>query len=160
MDFNFDDWAIKIGLKPNTIIKLREEDIDSLEVLLCLTNENVDQLQISLGQPIVLKSGIDELKLLDLEKKSSMRRTKYEVEVSEVSGQKKLKDTSLQPRTAILQDRAKDNNMEPDTILLDNGEEEEQCEEVDATEKLSEKSLRRQKKCIEKYAANYWTATK
>ena len=56
---DFDEWAIKVtslGLKEKTIDLLREEDLDTIDMLKLLKNEDIRKLMISMGQKLVLKN--------------------------------------------------------------------------------------------------------
>ena len=62
----FTEDGEKIGLKKETITKLCEQDIDTVDILRLCSSSDVDDFQLSKGQSLVLQQWIDHLNTNDI----------------------------------------------------------------------------------------------
>ena len=62
----FTEDGEKIGLKKETITKLCEQDIDTVDILRLCSSSDVDDFQLSKGQSLVLQQWIDHLNTDDI----------------------------------------------------------------------------------------------
>lgn len=66
-EMSFDEWCTDVGLKPDTIVPLKELDFDDVKSVKAITQEVIETLKISVAQKCVLRQAALKLQKKDLD---------------------------------------------------------------------------------------------